>query len=87
MSPEEMSGWSEGWEQDAGLAPFERSENGASPATPEPATTAPGAPPVFAATARPRVRASKEALRILPSRCSMNTRTLLIVFFLVSPSA
>ena len=37
MYPEEMPSWEEGWQQDAGLAPFERSENGASPATP-PAT-------------------------------------------------
>ena len=34
MYPEETPDWEEGWDPDAGLAAFERSENGASPAAP-----------------------------------------------------
>ncbi len=42
MYPEETPDWEEGWQPDAGLAAFERSENGASPAAP-PATGGPDA--------------------------------------------
>ena len=42
MYPEETPDWEEGWQPDAGLAAFERSENGASPAVP-PATGGPDA--------------------------------------------
>ncbi len=42
MYPEETPDWEEGWQPDAGLAAFERSENGASPAR-TPATGGPDA--------------------------------------------